>query len=244
MESNDKSDEDKAADAREARRRRILENSNKRLGKITGREHNEEITVAEPIMNGVYPDPEMERDVYEAPMLVAGIDPDQDIFEMLKTMQGGGNPQFSRASQQQHPSPVPETFLSKFIRSKFPIVLISLAVYMIFTFNMEFLVGGAVFSSLIIWEIFEFIMTTFIIKQPTQPTGIISILFAFGGINQEKAEIIMKLLGLFNKILRDVAIFLFTFVMIHLAWSFFVAGENLTEILDKDFSNLLRNDEL
>lgn len=32
---------DKAAEAREARRRRILENSNKRLGKITGREHNE-----------------------------------------------------------------------------------------------------------------------------------------------------------------------------------------------------------
>jgi hypothetical protein len=32
---------DKAAEAREARRKRILENSNKRLGKITGREHNE-----------------------------------------------------------------------------------------------------------------------------------------------------------------------------------------------------------
>lgn len=32
---------DKAAEAREARRRRILEKSNMRLGKITGREHNE-----------------------------------------------------------------------------------------------------------------------------------------------------------------------------------------------------------
>lgn len=32
---------DKAAEAREARRKRILENSNKRLGKITGREHND-----------------------------------------------------------------------------------------------------------------------------------------------------------------------------------------------------------
>lgn len=36
---------DKAAEAREARRRRILENSNKRLGKITGREHDEGETV-------------------------------------------------------------------------------------------------------------------------------------------------------------------------------------------------------
>lgn len=34
-------EQDKAAEAREVRRRRILENSNKRLGKITGREHNE-----------------------------------------------------------------------------------------------------------------------------------------------------------------------------------------------------------
>ena len=32
---------DKAAAAREARRKRILENSNKRLETITGREHNE-----------------------------------------------------------------------------------------------------------------------------------------------------------------------------------------------------------
>lgn len=32
---------DKAAEAREARRRRLLESSNKRLGKITGREHDE-----------------------------------------------------------------------------------------------------------------------------------------------------------------------------------------------------------
>lgn len=32
---------DKAAEAREARRRRLLESSNKRLGLITGREHDE-----------------------------------------------------------------------------------------------------------------------------------------------------------------------------------------------------------
>lgn len=34
-------EQDKAAEAREARRKRLLENANKRLGQITGREHNE-----------------------------------------------------------------------------------------------------------------------------------------------------------------------------------------------------------
>lgn len=41
MDIQEEPEVDKAAAAREARRRRILENSNKRLGKITGREHNE-----------------------------------------------------------------------------------------------------------------------------------------------------------------------------------------------------------
>lgn len=34
-------EQDKTADLREARRKRLLESANKRLGKITGREHNE-----------------------------------------------------------------------------------------------------------------------------------------------------------------------------------------------------------
>lgn len=41
MEPVPDAEQDKAAEAREARRRRLLEKSNARLGKITGREHNE-----------------------------------------------------------------------------------------------------------------------------------------------------------------------------------------------------------
>lgn len=202
-----------------------------------------ELPVAEPIIsNGLYPDPEMERDVYEAPTSLAGIDTEtQDIFEILKTMQGGQP--FGQSAQQQAP-PIPESPLSKFIRSKTPIVLLALIVYALFAANFEFLVGGAVFSSLIAWEIFEFLITSFVIKQPAQQGGLVNLLFIFGGVNQEKAQIILRLLGLANKILRDIAIFMFTFVMLHLGWSFLVVGESLTEILDKDFSNLLKREEL
>jgi hypothetical protein len=203
-----------------------------------------EIPLIEPVNNEIYADPEMERDVYEAPRSLAGFNPESDdIFQMLKSMQGAnGQPPFGQS--QPKPPPIPETPFSKFIRSQTPIVLLALFVYALFAANLEWLVGGAVFSSLVVWEIFEFFVTTFVIRQPQQPGGIINVLFAFGGVSQEKAQIILKLLGLTNKVLRDIAIFMFTFVLLHLAWCYLVLGEGLSEILDKDFSNLLRRDEL
>jgi calcium signal-modulating cyclophilin ligand len=211
---------------------------------------NDLLAIPEPVLdNGifedVYPDPDMERDVYEAPNHLAAFNPDQqDIFELLKTMQGTNQPFMPTGPQSPAAPPTPETPTSRFIRSKYPIVILALVVYMLFAFDLEFLVGGAVFSSLIVWEILEFFLTTFVIKQPVQQGGLVNILFMFGGISTEQTQIILKVLGLFNKIIRDIAIFCFTFVMLHLSWSFLVLGESVTQILDKDFSNLLKNDEL
>lgn len=202
------------------------------------------LEIPEPVTsNGIYPDPDMERDVYEAPMATMGFDPNsQDIFEMLKTMQGNPPP-FPQSAQPAAP-PVPETPVSKFVRSKVPIVLLAVVVYMIFALGFDFIVGGSVFSSLIVWEIFEFFITTFVIKGPVQQGGLVNVLFMFGGVTQQQTQVILKLLGLTNKIIRDIAIFMFTFVMLHLGWSFVVVGESLTQILDKDFSNLLKMEEL
>lgn len=202
--------------------------------------------IPEPIVhNGIYSDPDFERDVYEAPTNLAAFNPEtQDIFELLKTMQGTNSPFMPTDPSQPATPPVPETPTSRFIRSKYPIVILALIVYMLFAFGLDFLVGGAVFSSLIVWEIAEFFLTTFVIKQPVQQGGLVNILFMFGGISAEQTQIILKVLGLVNKIIRDIAIFMFTFVMLHLSWSFFMLGESLTEILDKDFSNLLKSDEL
>lgn len=201
------------------------------------------VEIAETVTNGIYPDPEMERDIYEAPTHLAGINSEtQDIFDIFKSMQGNSS-QFSQSQQPSTP-PLPQTPLSKFFRSKLPIVIIALIVYMLFTLNLDVVIGSSVFSSLIVWEIFEFFMTTFVIKEPLQQGGIVNILFAFGGFSQQKTQLILKLLGLFNKIIRDIAIFMFTFVITHLLYSFIVVGDRLSEILDKDFSNLLKNDEL
>lgn len=195
------------------------------------------------VNNGIYPDPDMERDVYEAPTALEGIDPEtQDIFELLKNMQGSRQP-FAQSSQPSTP-PVPQSPLSKFIRSKTPIVLIALIVYMLFALDLGAFVGGSVFNLLVVWEVFEFFMTTFVIKEPTKQGGLVNILFMFGGISPENTQLILRLLGIIQKIIRDIAIFMFTFVMTHLGWSYLVVGESLSTILDKDFSNLLKNDEL
>lgn len=199
--------------------------------------------VPDVIANAVYPDPEFERDVYEAPNSLNSIDLDSpDIFELMKAMQGN-NPTFAQPTQPAAP-PIPETFFSKFIKSKAPIVLIALTVYLLFAVQLEYFVAGAVFSSLIVWELFEFFLMTFVIKEPVQQNPLINLVIIFSGVSQQKSQFILKLLGLGNKIIKDIAIFMFTFVMIHLAWSYLIAGESLTEILDKDFSNLLKNDEL
>lgn len=190
------------------------------------------------VNNGLYPDPEMERDEYEAPNVLAGFDHNsQDIFELLKTMQGAQPfPQTAPAT------PVPESTLSKFVRSKVPIVVLAVFVYVAFAFDLDFLFGGAVFSSLIVWEVLELFLTTFVIKGPVQQGGLVNLLFVFGGVSQQKSQFILRLLGLTNKILRDIAIFMFTFVLVHLIWSSLIVGESLIEILDKDFSNLLKGE--
>lgn len=109
---------------------------------------------------------------------------------------------------------------------------------------MEKLIGNSVFILLIIWEIFEFVMTTFVLKEPAQQNQFTVLIGMFLGLDARAIQILMKFLGLFNKILRDIAIFLFTFVFAHLFYSYTITGESMSEILDKDFNNLLGKDEL
>lgn len=190
----------------------------------------------------LYPDPEIERDVYEAPIsLLNGSSEGQDIFELLRSMQGT-NPLLAQPAPPSTP-PVPESSFSRIISSKIPVVLIAVIVYVLFGLDLQFVLGGAVFSSLIVWEVLEFVLTTFVIRKPAQQGGLVNLLFMFGGISQEKTQVILRLLALANKLVKDVAIYMFTFVIMHLAWCSLIAGESMKEILDKDFSELF-HDEL
>lgn len=115
--------------------------------------------------------------------------------------------------------------------------------YLLFALHIDYTIGRSVFSILIAWEVFEFGYTTFIAPDNDQ-NAIITALFAFAGITQEKGRIILKLLGLTTKIVRDIAIFLFTFVLMHIVWCRFVLDQSFATILDKDFENILLKGEL
>lgn len=163
-----------------------------------------------------------------------------DIFELLRSMNqnGPGQSPFQNTTPQQ--PLVPETLLSKIIRSKIIIVFIALLVFFIFATNNETLILGNIFTVLIGWELIEFYLSSTIAPPPTAAGGMLNILFMFGGISPIQTKMILKFLQLANKTLRDVAIFMFTFVLFHLLWSFFMKNESLDEILDKDFSNYLK----
>lgn len=194
--------------------------------------------------NGIYPDPELERDVYEPspPMMMRGQDP--DIMEVLRLMQGNpqepmGNPQAAAAAQ------LPETPTSRFIRSPLPIIFLALFTYIAFALNVEEMFGGNVFSFFIVWELLVFTMTAFILKDSStnQLSSIIALLpLVLPRLNTQALQMSLKVFTFANKMLRDFAVFLFTFIAMHLTYSYVILGESVNRILDSDFNRIFAKD--
>lgn len=183
--------------------------------------------VVDPVTE-LYPDPDFERDTYEAPPPMS---PNADVFELLRTM----NTEQSPLSE---PKPViPETLLSRLIQRKVPLMLLAIIVYLIFATDNEFLLGSNVFVALMGWEAIEFFLNGRSFRSAAGGGGsYLNILFLLGGIPPQTSQIVLNVMELANKVLRDVAVFVFFFVITHILWSLF-AGEILSEILDKDLTS-------
>jgi hypothetical protein len=180
----------------------------------------------------IFPDPELERDVFEQTT-----HPDnQDVFELLRTI----NPDGPLNLPNEQRSPVPDSLLTKLIKSKLPIASIAIIVYICFAINKEFLLGSSVFSTLILWELFELIFHRSSFSN--QSKAGLSLILVLGGIPQRTSQMLLNALGIFTKVLKDVAIFIFFFTIVHLMWSYFVLEENLSEILDKDFNEYIKDE--
>ncbi|XP_055301270.1 uncharacterized protein LOC129567920 isoform X2 [Sitodiplosis mosellana] len=281
METSEQPPNDDVTARREARRRRILENSKSRLTRITGREHTDEDdkkkddeSKTQPTEPMIYPDPEIERDVYIPqsappfpPELFADVngmggsfDDQKQFFELLNTLQqqsggstgagasnfaafaqfgnadgGGPNPFFANLTTNESPK-VPETRLQKFLNTKIHIGLLAILTYLFILYTPF---HWNVFLVFLVWEIAEI----FILGQhETNPNGIINVLFMLAGISPAKVNIALKWIQLLNKVLRDVALFMFFFVLSHLcraSWNGFSLvplvenSDQSTGILDK-----------
>uniref|UniRef100_A0A8D8CCA2 (northern house mosquito) hypothetical protein n=1 Tax=Culex pipiens TaxID=7175 RepID=A0A8D8CCA2_CULPI len=246
---------DQMAARREARRKRILENSNNRLTKITGREHNEPVAEEPKVQppDEIYPDPEDERDVYQQPELSpfvpplgfppAGI-PNGDIFSLLNSFSQaqpngfpGGMPFGNMAdlptagtTGASRPPPVPESRLVKFLRTKIHIALLAILVYLLFATGHQHWIGGSVFVLLLGWETVEMLL----LKTYEPQASILDVVFLLGGIPKRYSQFLMKLTQTINKVLKDVAFFVFFFVATHLLWSRLVLGIEFSYVLGYD----------
>lgn len=231
---------DLLAARREARRKRILDNSNNRLTKITGREHNEppaeDFTVKPPDV--IYPDPEVERDEYLQPerqplatALPGGFPlANGDIFSLLNLPLGGADPLGPMPTQPPPPPPVPETALVKFLRTRVHLAVMGIVTYMLFATDQQHVIGGSVFILLLGWEMVE----VFLLKTYETRTSFLDVVFLLGGISKKYSQIILKFTQTLNKVLKDVAFFVFFFVLTHLLWSRLVLGIELAYVLGYD----------
>lgn len=112
----------------------------------------------------------------------------------------------AQQQQQQTPKP-PDSFLTKILKSKIHIAFLAILTYILinvapFTSN--------VFLLFLLWEIVEM----FILKEhETNSNGLVSAMCLMAGMSPVKLNIFLKWIQLINKVLRDIAIFLFFFII-------------------------------
>lgn len=132
-------------------------------------------------------------------------------FGNLNGGPGGANPLFANLNTDDTPK-VPETRLQKFLKTKLHIGILSILTYLLITLTS---LHCNVFLIFLIWEITEI----FLLRQhENNPNGIVNILFMLAGTSPAKINILLKWIQLLNKVLRDVAIFIFFFVLIHICY--------------------------
>lgn len=193
----------------------------------------------------VYPDPEIERDVFvsqaaqfQSEMFGApGTNPFEDLLSSMRQQQGnmppnaniggfgafaqfgnldgGGGPDvnafFTNLNTEESPK-VPETRLQRFLKTKIHIGILSIFTYLFITlapFHCN------VFLLFLIWEMAEI----FLLRQhENNPNGMVNMLFMLAGTSPNKINMLLKWVQLLNKVLRDVAIFIFFFVITHMCY--------------------------
>lgn len=116
---------------------------------------------------------------------------------------------FGTQQQQQTPKQ-PDTVLTKILKSKIHIALLAILTYILITVAPY---SSNVFLLFLLWEIVEM----FILKEyETNGNGLVSAFCIMAGMSPVKLNVAIKWIQLINKVLRDIAIFLFFFILSHI----------------------------
>lgn len=150
-------------------------------------------------------------------------EPDIDIFQLLnnfKQAQPNGQPQSTASPQQAH-----TTKMTKFLRTKIHFAVLAILTYVMVA--TDTLVTKNIFLMFLLWEAAEvFLLKTYEVNK----TSFIGILFMLGGIPAIHSTAIIKFMETAVKILNDVAVFVFYFVVSHILWKMFVMGYTFDSI--------------
>lgn len=174
-----------------------------------------------------------------------------DIFSLLQGMQGmqggsasGDNPLFSMmagmqsfgslggdGAQPQAPPPAaaPTSIITKILQSKVHISAIAIITYLLAATDVAF--RTHVFTLFLLWEVVELFLLKAYEKNQTSYLGIV---FLVSGIPSEHSTVVVKWLATIRRILKDVSIFAFFFVVSHLLWQRFAVGQSFAAILDNE----------
>lgn len=136
----------------------------------------------------------------------------------------GSNPFFENINNHDSPK-VPETRLQKFLRSKVHIGMLALFTYLLISIASY---RWNIFLIFLAWEMAEI----FILRQyESNSNGIVNVLFMLAGMSPTKVNVVLKWIQLLNKVLRDVALFMFVFVVAHVIRAY-GNGLNLVPLIE------------
>lgn len=221
----------------------------------------------------IYPDPEIERDVY-VPHSTAPFPPEllrdmdgfgatddqRQFFELFNSLtqqqqqqqqntgnaginassfaafaqfgnnfDGNATPNmfFGNLNSNSESSPkVPDTPLQKFLNTKIHIALLAMFTYL-FILSVPF--HWNIFLIFLAWEVAEI----FILRQhESTSNGMVNVLFVLVGVSPAKMNVFLKWIQLLNKVLRDVALFMFVFIIMHIFRSYWY-GIDLVVLTEK-----------
>lgn len=176
----------------------------------------------------IYPDPEIERDVYEfEPSFIplgTPTEPEIDIFQILNNLKSQTQPNGQSTSTPNSQMPYTSK-MTKFLRTKIHFAALAMLTYGMVATNT--LIVRNIFLMFLLWEAAEvFLLKTYDVSK----TSFVGILFMLGGIPAIHSTAIIKFMETAVKILNDVAVFVFYFVVSHILWKMFIVGSTFDSI--------------
>lgn len=177
-----------------------------------------------------YPDPELERDSFTAETTPLIGEQEPNVFSLLGSLAGlsdgdGGGGVGGGGS-------ATRTILALILRTKIQYRILAVIVYILFANR---LIVGNIIVPLLCWEAVE----VFLLKTYVPKLSILGVLFTLSGISPRYVPTLTKILETLHKIGKDVALFMYCFLVTHFVFCKVWLRQDLQTIF---FAGLLRDE--